>query len=75
MKERRILKENKLPGTEKLTRPEEISIMSKYLGELKKGVEELTDNKFHSDITGLDYIPGVTTGLLKEINELPNKSD
>ena len=72
MKERRILKENKLPGTEKLTRPEEISILSKYLGELKEDIEELTDNKFHSD---LNYIPGVTTGLLKEINELPNKSD
>lgn len=37
-----ILKQNKIPGSEQLTRPEEIGALSKYLGEIKKVQDEHT---------------------------------
>ena len=62
---RKILRENRIPGAESLTRPEEISEMSKYLG-------SLIDSK-HSDLeldNRLIKVPGKSTGKIPEISEL-----
>jgi len=37
-----IKKDNKIPGCDQLTRPDEIAALSKYLGEIKKIQEEHT---------------------------------
>ena len=56
----------RLPGSEKLTRPEDISALSKYLGDIKKVQEEHT----LLDKDNLE-VPGRTTGRIPEVNELP----
>lgn len=56
----------RLPGSEKLTRPEDIKALSKYLGDIKKTQEEHTT----LDKDNLE-VPGRTTGRLPEIQELP----
>lgn len=63
--EKDILKQNRIPGCDQLTRPEEISALSKYLGGIKKVQEEHT--KLGKDILG---VPGRDTGKLPEIETL-----
>ena len=55
----------RLPGSEKLTRPEDINALSKYLGYIKKTQEEHTE----LDKDNLE-VPGRTTGRIPEINNL-----
>ena len=62
----KILKQNKIPGCERLTRPEEIKALSKYLRNIKETLEENTD----LEETTLE-VPGKTTGQLHDIFELP----
>ena len=62
----KILKQNKIPGCERLTRPEEIEALSKYLRNIKEVLSENTD----LDQTNLE-IPGKTTGQFRNITELP----
>lgn len=62
----KILKQNKIPGCERLTRPEEIKALSKYLRNIKETLEENTD----LEETTLE-VPGKTTGQLHDISELP----
>ena len=64
--ENRILKQNKIPGCERLTRPEEIKALSKYLRNIRETLEENTD----LEETSLE-IPGKTTGQIHDINKLP----
>ena len=64
--ENRILKQNKIPGCERLTRPEEIKALSKYLRNIRETLEENTD----LEETSLE-IPGKTTGQIHDISELP----
>ena len=64
-----IKNNNKIPGSERMTRPEEISALSKYLGNIRKVQEEHTK----LDKTDLE-IPGVTTGYIPEINKLPENA-
>ena len=66
MNENKILGSNRLPGSEKLTRPEEIKSMSKYLKAIRETYEENTNLD-----TQLDGIPGKTTGKIPRISELP----
>ena len=56
----------RLPGSEKLTRPEDINALSKYLGDIKKTQEEHTV----LDKDNLE-VPGRTTGRIPDIQELP----
>lgn len=63
----KILKQNKIPGCERLTRPEEIKALSKYLRNIKETLEENTD----LEETTLE-VPGKTTGQLHDISELPD---
>ena len=63
----KILKQNKIPGCERLTRPEEIKALSKYLRNIKETLEENTD----LEETTLE-VPGKTTGQLHNISELPD---
>ena len=65
-----ILKQNKLPGCDQFTRPEEIKSLSKYLGHIRKVQEEHT--KLDKD--NLE-IPGTKTGRLPEINSLNDYSE
>lgn len=62
---KKILRENRIPGAESLTRPEEISEMSKYLGSLidSKNSDLELDNR-------LVKVPGKSTGKIPEISEL-----
>lgn len=60
----------RLPGSEKLTRPEDISALSKYLGYIKKTQEEHTE----LDKDNLE-VPGRTTGRIPEIQELPENKE
>lgn len=62
----KILKQNKIPGCERLTRPEEIKALSKYLRNIKETLEENTD----LEETTLE-VPGKTTGQFHNISELP----
>ena len=56
----------RLPGSEKLTRPEEISALSKYLGNIKKVQEE------HTTLNPDNLeVPGRTTGKIPNIEILP----
>ena len=67
--EKSILSQNKIPGCDQLTRPEEIKALSKYLGNIRKVQEKHTtlqkDNL---------EIPGRTTGRIPKV-ELPNFVD
>ena len=65
-----ILKQNKLPGCDQFTRPEEIKTLSKYLGNIRKVQEEHTS----LEVDNLE-IPGRKTGKLPEINSLSDYSD
>lgn len=69
MKEDKILRQNKIPGCERLTRPEEIAALSKYLKKIKQTYDENTE--LERDTL---EIPGKTTGQFKEINELSTES-
>ncbi len=64
----KILKQNKIPGCERLTRPEEIKALSKYLGNIKEVLEENTD----LEDTNLE-IPGKTTGQFHKVSKLPGE--
>lgn len=57
----------RLPGSEKLTRPEDINALSKYLGDIRKTQEEHTE----LDKDNLE-IPGRTTGRIPKISKLPD---
>ena len=67
--EKNILSQNKIPGCDQLTRPEEIKALSKYLGSIKKVQEEHTtlqkDNL---------EVPGRTTGRIPKV-DLPDFVD
>ena len=68
-----ISRSNKIPGSigcDSYTRPEEISILSKYLGEKRKNLEESIE--LNSSILG---IPGKTTGNFPIIDNLPKDVD
>ena len=56
----------RLPGSEKLTRPEEISALSKYLGNIKK----VQENHTTLNPDNLE-VPGRTTGWIPNIEGLP----
>lgn len=60
-----ILGQNKIPGSEKFTRPEEIKALSKYLGKIKKTQEDHTN-------LGEESLAlfGRNTGKLVEIEKL-----
>ena len=61
--EKNILSQNKIPGCDQLTRPEEIKALSKYLGNIKKVQEKHTtlqkDNL---------EVPGRTTGRIPKVS-------
>lgn len=59
-------KKNKIPGCDRLTRPEEIEELKKYLRKVKDVQEEYVENEFNN----LEA-PGITTGLFPKVNELP----
>ena len=59
-------KKNKVPGCDRLTRPEEIEELKKYLRKVKDVQEEYVENEFNN----LEA-PGITTGLFPKVNELP----
>ena len=59
----------RLPGSEKLTRPEDIKALSKYLGEIKRIQEEHTS--LEKDTL---EVPGITTGFLPDITSLPDSA-
>lgn len=63
--ENKISKNNKIPGCDQLTRPEEIQELSKYLGDLKTR----QDRKEKAYMSGLDtlFVPGHNTGLFPEV--------
>lgn len=67
--EKSILSQNKIPGCDQLTRPEEIKALSKYLGNIRKVQEKHTtlqkDNL---------EVPGRTTGRIPKV-ELPDFID
>ena len=67
MEEDKILRDNKIPGCDELTKPEEIKALSKYLRKIKDVQSEHTtlqkDNL---------EVPGRTTGRIPKISELPN---
>ena len=56
----------RLPGSEKLTRPEEIKALGKYLKKLREAYDENTNLD-----TTLVGTPGKDTGLLVDIEKLP----
>ena len=65
----KILRQNKIPGCDELTRPEEIKALSKFLRHIKDVQSEHT--KLQKD--NLE-IPGRTTGKIPKISKLPNSS-
>ena len=67
--EKSILSQNKIPGCDQLTRPEEIKALSKYLGQIKKVQDEHTTLQKNN----LE-LPGRTTGRIPKV-ELPNFVD
>lgn len=60
-----IRKSNRIPGSEQLTRPEEIAALSKYLGEIRRVQEEHT--KLGEDNI---EVPGRNTGRIPKIDSL-----
>ena len=65
----KILRQNKIPGCDELTRPEEIKALNKFLRHIKDVQSEHT--KLQKD--NLE-IPGRTTGKIPKISKLPNSS-
>lgn len=65
----RLSRSNRLPGSEKLTRPEEIGQLSKYLKSIKEVYEEST--RLEDQVLG---VTGYSTGKIPEINSLGDKS-
>ena len=68
--EKELLKQNKIPGCDQLTRPEEIKALSKYL----KNIRTTQENYTSLGKNNLE-IPGITTGKLPEINNLEDHID
>ena len=70
MEEDKILRQNKIPGCDELTKPEEIKALSKFLRKVKEVQSEHTtlqkDNL---------EVPGRTTGKIPKINKLPNSRE
>ena len=66
----KILKQNKIPGCDRLTRPEEIAALSRYL----RNIREIREEHTVLDETTLE-MPGVTTGQFVDIKELPTGYD
>ena len=67
-KKKTITSSDKLPGCERLTRPEEIKGLSKYLGAIREAQEEwISENMPDGDGT-LDPVV-----VVNEVNELPTK--
>ena len=64
----RLNRSNKLPGSEKLTRPEEIKQLSKYLKSIKEAYDEST--RLEDQVVG---VSGFSTGRIPEIGELGEK--
>ena len=65
----RLSRSNRLPGSEKLTRPEEIGQLSKYLKSIKEVYEEST--RLEDQLVG---VTGYSTGKIPEINSLGDKT-
>ena len=63
--ENEILKQNKIPGCDQLTRPEEVKALSKYL----KSIRATQENHTSLEKDNLE-LPGRTTGRIPEINSL-----
>ena len=63
MSDKKIRSENKVPGCDRLTRPEEIQELSKYLKEVKEVQEEYVEKEFNN----LEA-PGITTGKFPKVN-------
>ena len=68
--EKELLKQNKIPGCDQLTRPEEIKALSKYL----KNIRTTQENYTSLGKNNLE-IPGITTGKLPEIDNLEDYID
>ena len=68
--EKELLKQNKIPGCDQLTRPEEIKALSKYL----KNIRTTQENYTSLGKNNLE-IPGITTGKLPEIDNLEDHID
>ena len=66
----KILTQNKIPGCDRLTRPEEIAALSRYL----RNIREIQEEHTNLDETTLE-MPGVTTGQFVDIKELPTGYD
>ena len=65
----RLSRSNRLPGSEKLTRPEEIGQLSKYLKSIKEVYEESI--RLEDQVLG---VSGSRTGRIPEIDSLEKKS-
>ena len=65
----RLNRSNRLPGSEKLTKPEEIGQLSKYLKSIKEVYEEST--RLEDQVLG---VTGYSTGKIPEINSLGDKT-
>lgn len=66
---RKITSSNKIPGCERLTRPEEIKALSKYLGAIRETQENWIDENVPDKA-----LPGIRNqAKFKQINELPEK--
>ena len=68
--EKELLKQNKIPGCDQLTRPEEIKALSKYL----KNIRTTQENYTSLGKNNLE-IPGITTGKLPKIDNLEDHID
>ena len=65
----RLSRSNRLPGSEKLTRPEEIGQLSKYLKSIKEVYEEST--RLEDQVLG---VSGYSTGKIPKIDKLGKKT-
>ena len=65
----RLSRSNRLPGSEKLTRPEEIGQLSKYLKSIKEVYEEST--RLEDQLVG---VTGYSTGKIPIIDSLGDKT-
>lgn len=66
--EERMSESNRLPGSEKLTKPEEIGQLSKYLKKVKEVYDEST--RLEDQVIG---VSGFSTGKIPTIDSLDNK--
>ena len=64
----RLSRSNRLPGSEKLTRPEEIGQLSKYLKSIKEAYDEST--RLEDQVLG---VTGRSTGKIPQIDSLGKK--